>query len=46
MNTFLKLLFYKHPLRRFDSDKTKRGKNNLLILWADEAQRFMNQQFL
>ena len=41
VNTFLKLLFYNHALRRFDQSKTQRGKNNLLILWADEAQRFM-----
>jgi Type IV secretion-system coupling protein DNA-binding domain len=41
VNTFLKLLFYNHALHRFDQDKTQRGKNNLLILWADEAQRFM-----
>jgi hypothetical protein len=41
VNTFLKLLFYNHALRRFDQDKTQRGRNNLLILWADEAQRFM-----
>lgn len=41
INTFLKLLFYHHALRRFDQAKEQRGKNNLLILWADEAQRFM-----
>jgi hypothetical protein len=41
VNTFLKLLYYNHALRRFDQAKTQRGKNNLLILWADEAQRFM-----
>ena len=41
VNTFLKLLFYHHALRRFDQDKAQRGQNNLLILWADEAQRFM-----
>ena len=41
VNTFLKLLFYNHALRRFDQPKTQRGKSNLLILWADEAQRFM-----
>jgi hypothetical protein len=41
VNTFLKLLYYNHCLRRFDEAKTKRGENNLLILWADEAQRFM-----
>ncbi len=41
VNTFLKLLYYNHALRRFDQTKAKRGGNNLLVLWADEAQRFM-----
>ena len=41
VNTFLKLLFYNHALRRFDKPKDERAKDNLLILWADEAQRFM-----
>lgn len=41
VNTFLKLLYYNHALRRFDQAKDARAKNNLLILWADEAQRFM-----
>lgn len=41
VNTFLKLLFYNHALRRFDKTKAERGNDNLLILWADEAQRFM-----
>jgi hypothetical protein len=41
VNTFLKLLYYHHALRRFDQVKTQRSENNLLILWADEAQRFM-----
>lgn len=41
VNTFLKLLYYSHALRRFDQTKAARAKNNLLILWADEAQRFM-----
>ncbi len=41
VNTFLKLLYYSHALRRFDKAKADRAKNNLLILWADEAQRFM-----
>jgi len=41
VNTFLKLLFYNHALRRFDKSKADRSKANLLILWADEAQRFM-----
>lgn len=41
VNTFLKLLYYNHALRRFDKSKSERAKDNLLILWADEAQRFM-----
>jgi len=41
INTFLKLLFYNHALRRFDQPKAERAGHNLLILWADEAQRFM-----
>jgi len=41
VNTLLKLLYYNHALRRFDKAKNDRAKNNLLILWADEAQRFM-----
>lgn len=41
VNTFLKLLYYSHALRRFDQTKAARAGNNLLILWADEAQRFM-----
>ena len=41
VNTFLKLLYYNHALRRFDKSKAKRAGDNLLLLWADEAQRFM-----
>jgi hypothetical protein len=41
VNTFLKMLFYTHVLRRFDQPKHERRDANLLILWADEAQRFM-----
>jgi hypothetical protein len=41
VNTFLKLLYYNHALRRFDKAKADRATNNLLVLWADEAQRFM-----
>ncbi len=41
VNTFLKLLYYHHALRRFDTPKAGRTNHNLLILWADEAQRFM-----
>jgi hypothetical protein len=29
VNTFLKLLFYNHALRRFDKAKAERGKDNL-----------------
>ena len=41
INTFLKMLFYAHALRRFDRPKEERAKDNLIILWADEAQRFV-----
>lgn len=41
VNTFLKMLFYTHALRRFDKPAEQRKRDNLLILWADEAQRFV-----
>jgi type IV secretory pathway TraG/TraD family ATPase VirD4 len=41
INTFLKMLFYTHALRRFDKPAGERHRDNLLILWADEAQRFV-----
>jgi type IV secretory pathway TraG/TraD family ATPase VirD4 len=41
VNTFLKMLFYTHALRRFDKPAEERSGDNLLILWADEAQRFV-----
>jgi type IV secretory pathway TraG/TraD family ATPase VirD4 len=41
VNTFLKMLFYTHALRRFDKLADERRRDNLLILWADEAQRFV-----
>jgi type IV secretory pathway TraG/TraD family ATPase VirD4 len=41
INTFLKMLFYTHALRRFDKAADERQRDNLLILWADEAQRFV-----
>jgi type IV secretory pathway TraG/TraD family ATPase VirD4 len=41
INTFLKMLFYTHALRRFDKPADERCRDNLLILWADEAQRFV-----
>ena len=41
INTFLKMLFYTHALRRFDKPADERRRDNLLILWADEAQRFV-----
>ena len=41
INTFLKMLFYTHALRRFDKPAEERRRDNLLILWADEAQRFV-----
>jgi hypothetical protein len=42
VNTFLKMLFYTHALRRFDKPAEERKGDNLLILWADEAQRFVS----
>jgi hypothetical protein len=42
VNTFLKMLFYTHALRRFDKSAEDRRRDNLLILWADEAQRFVS----
>jgi type IV secretory pathway TraG/TraD family ATPase VirD4 len=41
INTFLKMLFYAHALRRFDRPNEERAEDNLIILWADEAQRFV-----
>jgi type IV secretory pathway TraG/TraD family ATPase VirD4 len=41
VNTFLKMLFYTHALRRFDKPKEQRQRDNLIVLWADEAQRFV-----
>jgi len=38
INTFIKLLFYNHVLRRFDKGEDYRKNANLLIFWADEAQ--------
>src|SRR5690606_18314337 len=35
------MLYYTHVLRRFDKAKEERMDDNLLILWADEAQRFV-----
>ena len=34
-------MFLGRTARRFDKSKTERANNNLIILWADEAQRFM-----
>jgi hypothetical protein len=41
INTLLKLAFYSHVLRRFDRPAIERAKDNLLILWADEAQKIV-----
>ena len=41
VNTFLKMLFYTHALRRFDKPREERQRDNLIVLWADEAQRFV-----
>jgi len=41
INTLLKLSFYTHALRRFDRPASARASDNLLILWADEAQKIV-----
>jgi hypothetical protein len=41
INTLLKLTFYSHALRRFDRPEAMRAGNNLLIFWADEAQKIV-----
>jgi type IV secretory pathway TraG/TraD family ATPase VirD4 len=41
ISTFMKMLYYTHALRRFDKTTEQRRDENLLILWADEAQRFV-----
>ena len=41
INTLLKLSFYGHALRRFDRPAAARATDNLLILWADEAQKIV-----
>jgi hypothetical protein len=41
IKALLKLLFYKHALKRFDLTEKQRKQKNLLILWADEAQKIV-----
>ncbi|OAM88508.1 type IV secretion system DNA-binding domain-containing protein [Termitidicoccus mucosus] len=41
IHTLLKLVFYSHVLLRFDRPAEERAKDNLLILWADEAQKII-----
>jgi hypothetical protein len=41
IKALLKLLFYKHALKRFDLTDKKRKQKNLIILWADEAQKIV-----
>jgi hypothetical protein len=41
INTLLKLTFYAHALRRFDKPAHERLGDNLVILWADEAQKIV-----
>ena len=41
INTLLKLSFYMHALRRFDRPAAERRNDNLLVLWADEAQKIV-----
>jgi hypothetical protein len=41
IHTLLKLVFYSHVLLRFDRPADERAKDNLLILWADKAQKII-----
>ena len=41
INTLLKLAFYSHALRRFDRPAEMRARDNLIVLWADEAQKIV-----
>ena len=41
INTLLKLSFYSHAQRRFDKSERQRAGDNLIIFWADEAQRIV-----
>jgi type IV secretory pathway TraG/TraD family ATPase VirD4 len=41
INTLLKLTFYSHALQRFDKAESDRASDNLIIFWADEAQRIV-----
>lgn len=41
INTLLKLAFYSHAQRRFDNPLMVRARDNLIVLWADEAQRIV-----
>ena len=41
IHTLMKMVFYSHVLMRFDKPVSEREKDNLLILWADEAQKIV-----
>ena len=41
INTLLKLAFYSHVLHRYDRPAEARANDNLLIFWADEAQKIV-----
>jgi len=41
INTLLKFAFYVHALQRFDNPDDERAEDNLIIFWADEAQRIV-----
>lgn len=41
IHTLMKLVFYSHVLMRFDKPASERAQDNLLILWADEAQKIV-----
>ena len=41
VGVFLKGLVYLHVLRRYNLPAEERGRKNLLVIWIDEAQRFV-----
>ena len=41
IHTLLKLMFASHAVLRFDRPAAERAKDNLIVLWGDEAQKIV-----
>jgi len=41
IKTLMKLAYFSHVQLRFDQPRAQRAKNNLLIMWGDEAQKIV-----